>query len=252
MLRRIARVVLPSGLRQFLRANHRQWVFRRAWRRFLSDPARVLHSDDPTLRELVYGWGNDWSAQHAYLAKCVAYALSGTGPILECGSGLSTLLVGAVARTTQREVWTLEHDAAWAGRVSSWLARYQIDSVRMCVEPLTDYGEFAWYTPPLAAMPGRFSLVICDGPPWTTSGGRYGLVPIMRSRLTPGTVILLDDADREEELRSARRWAVELGAPLSIEGANPPHIEMIVSRPAAAVPSGPAALSVQLTHIGEA
>lgn len=72
--------------------------------------------------------------------------------------------------------------------------------------PLKDYGDFCWYDAPLESMPDSFSLVICDGPPGATKGGRYGLVPFMRDRLRSGCVILLDDAEREEERTIAARW----------------------------------------------
>jgi hypothetical protein len=77
-------------------------------------------------------------------------------------------------------------------------------------------------------MPGRFALVVCDGPPYDTKGGRYGLVPRMRERLQPGCVILLDDAYREQERAIARRWKAELGASFTILGATKPYIEMVV------------------------
>ena len=56
----------------------------------------------------------------------------------------------------------------------------------------------------------EFSLVICDGPPASTPGGRYGLLPVMRDKLKAGATILLDDAVREEEQVIANRWAAEL------------------------------------------
>lgn len=35
----------------------------------------------------------------------------------------------------------------------------------------------------------KFSLIICDGPPGGTKGGRSGLVPVMRSKLERSTLI---------------------------------------------------------------
>ena len=78
--------------------------------------------------------------------------------------------------------------------------------MHLCLAPLRSYGEYQWYTPPRDAMPGRFSLVICEGPPGHTPGGRYGLLPVMHDRLAPGTVILLDDAARESEAQMLLKW----------------------------------------------
>jgi hypothetical protein len=58
-------------------------------------------------------------------------------------------------------------------------------------------------------MPPAFQLVICDGPPGETPGGRYGLWPVLGQRLAPGAVILLDDADRPGEEEVLRRWSTE-------------------------------------------
>jgi hypothetical protein len=78
-------------------------------------------------------------------------------------------------------------------------------------------------------MPDNFFLVVCDGPPRRTKGGRYGLVPIMRERLKSGCIILLDDAGRDEELTIAKRWAGELNTPFIIEGKLKPYIKMVVT-----------------------
>ena len=84
--------------------------------------------------------------------------------------------------------------------------------------PLVGYGEFVWYDPPLAQMPDEFSLVICDGPPGTTKGGRYGLLPVLGDRLRAGATILLDDAGRPAEAELIRRWENEAHFKTEIRG----------------------------------
>jgi hypothetical protein len=137
-------------------------------------------------------------------------------------------LVGAIATQRGHNHWALEHTPAWATKVQRYLRRYQLDAVVLCVKPLKDYGDFWWYDAPVVSMPSDFALVVCDGPPYHTQGGRYGLVPLMRERLQPGCVILLDDAGREHELAIARRWEAELDAPFTVLGATKPYIEMTV------------------------
>jgi len=100
--------------------------------------------------------------------------------------------------------------------------------VILCTTPLKDYGDFCWYDAPLASMPASFSLVVCDGPPGATKGGRYGLVPVLGKRLSYGCVIMLDDAAREQELAIARRWEAELDAFLKLRGSRKPYIELTV------------------------
>jgi hypothetical protein len=112
--------------------------------------------------------------------------------------------------------------------VQRYLNRYKIDSVVSSAKPLKDYGDYCWYEVPFESLPVSFSLVVSDGPPSSTKGGRYGLVPIMNGRLKPGCIILLDDAYREAELAIARRWEADLGVSLKIVGSIKPYIEMVV------------------------
>jgi hypothetical protein len=198
-------------------------------KKFIRAPGTCTQPGNPVLNDLVYGWGNEtWSALDEYLAGCVKHALSSPGPILECGSGLSTIVVGAIAQKYGKKLWTLEHRAEWALKLTTYLKKYKIDSVTLNTKPLKDYGEYCWYEPNLRTMPDRFTLVICDGPPGTTKGGRYGLVPVVGNKIKPGCVILLDDAGRKEELAIARKWASELHAPFKILGTAKPYIEMLV------------------------
>ena len=97
--------------------------------------------------------------------------------------------------------------------------------------------------PPLAEMPGQFAMVVCDGPPGTTPGGRYGLLPVMGSSLAPGCQILLDDAAREDEKIIAARWAAHLGTEFVFHGTVKPYAELIV-------PPSPASSPGPLTRRG--
>jgi hypothetical protein len=201
-----------------------------AMRRFAADPEAAAAPGSGLLADLIAGWGNPgWSAQEEYLRVCVTQALRCNGPTLECGSGLTTLLLGVVAQRSGREHWALEHEREWSVRVRRCVARYGLSAVRVNTAPLKHYAGFDWYDPPLAEMPPQFAMVVCDGPPSGTVGGRYGLVPVMRERLRPGCVILLDDAWREDERAVARRWDSELGATHEVVSCKKPYIRMVVT-----------------------
>jgi hypothetical protein len=168
---------------------------------------------------LSYGWGNEgFSAENSFLTAAVRYAAHAHGPVLECGSGLSTVLLSVATRVRQTLVLSLENDLVWANRVRRALRQQGAGSTIVECAPLRNYGAFQWYDADLKRMPAKFSLVVCDGPPGDTPGGRYGLVPVMRDHFAPGCIILLDDAQREAERLTAERWADELGASLVIEG----------------------------------
>ena len=210
-IKKLAKLLLPESLRRLLFVRERRIVFRRSMNRLLSDPHCLTDQKD-VLSDLRYGWGNKlWSASDEYVLACAKHALDCNRAILECGSGLTTLILGAIAQNMGLTVWTLEHNERWAQRIKNYLRDYQIRSVNVMVNPLRDYGPYYWYDPLLEKLPDEFGLVVCDGPPYDTPGGRYGLLPVIGDRLTAGTTILLDDAGRSTEQNIANQWADELG-----------------------------------------
>src|SRR5688500_19610835 len=115
-----------AQLRSLLRRAHRNFVFSRAMKRFLKNPSACRNSESRVMRDLVYGWGNEsWSAHPEYLGACIQFALVVKGPILECGSGLSTVLLAAVAKKRETEDWALEHTPEGAAQVEGELEQYR-------------------------------------------------------------------------------------------------------------------------------
>jgi hypothetical protein len=224
---------IARALERRLGRRYQQFIFWRAMRRFLREVPDKTRFEPDLLAELVYGWGNSWSAQHEYLEAALKHVRETDGPILECGSGLSTILMAAVAQTRGLHIWSLEHEPRWAERVQRYLGKYRFTSVTMCIAPLRSYGDFDWYAlPSLQAIPGRISLVICDGPPGsTTRGGRYGLVPVMLEKLRPDCTILLDDGARQDELTIAARWAQTLHGRREVVGKEKPFIRVLAGQP---------------------
>jgi predicted O-methyltransferase YrrM len=215
MLEKVVPGVIKRAVRGFLQSRQR----RRSLRRIASLRPPSL-PDARTLRELRAGWGNEgFSAKNAYLAEIARLAAATAGPILECGSGASTLLLGALTLHRGVQIWTLENDPEWHALLSRELARQGLTNVHLCLVPLRAFGDFSWYGVAAADLPPEFSLVVCDGPPGTTPGGRYGLLPLLRDRLPVGATILLDDAARPEEQQVLARWAAE--ADLRIEVVQP-------------------------------
>jgi hypothetical protein len=133
-------------------------------------------------------------------------------------------------------VVSLEHEIRYATRVQRYLHKHRLDSVRLCVAPIAAYDEFDWYSlPPPASIAEKFSLVISDGPPETTRGGRYGLVPVMLERLRTGCVILLDDGAREGEQVIAARWAKLLHCVPEYFGTEKPYIRLQAGLPPSSI-----------------
>lgn len=216
--------LLPTSVKQPLRGLHQRMSFERAVRQFKLDPRRSVEQSDGLFDQLVYGWGNSgWSGNREFLQACVTHALSCSGAILECGSGLTTLLLGIVAQSRGLPMWTLEHMPVWADRVQATLDHFRVATVNLRCEPLQDYGAFDWYSAPSVAVPGQFELVVCDGPPASTRGGRYGLGEVMRERLAEDCIILLDDAERADEQAAASEWSHDLGMRCDLRGDSNPY-----------------------------
>lgn len=172
---------------------------------------------DRVLRVLHFGWGNPlYSSSTAYLREVVERCASGHGAIVEAGSGLTTVLIGHVAPADRRIV-AYEHLSGWASRVDRGF-RGRPSPVRRA--ELRDYGEFEWYDvdPP---APSDIALLVCDGPPGSCKGGRYGALGLLHDRLTADAIVLLDDAGRDGERDVLRRWEADFGASVELRGSGP-------------------------------
>lgn len=163
--------------------------------------------------DAIYGWDNErWSADESYLAEAVRLAARARGPILECGSGLTTLLMGAVTVRTGARIHALEGNPEWRERAAGAATRYGMTNITVHLAPMRDFGEFDWYDAPVATLPRDFALVICDGPPASTRGGRSGMLSVMRGNLALDCTVLIDDTNRPAEHDVVQRWMRELGA----------------------------------------
>ena len=213
----ILKKILPTGVRQALKKSAQRYAFEYAFHCIAAMAPEKIPSRK-LLNQLRTGWGNEgWSGRPAYLEEVVKWAMITPGPILECGSGLTTLLLGLYAARRGVPVWTLEDSVDWHERMDAVLSRWHISGVELCLAPLCDYKSFSWYSPPMARMPGQFKLVVCDGPPErTTLGKRYGLLPVMGKRLESGCVILLDDLNTETTDNVVDYWTAERSATTKI------------------------------------
>jgi hypothetical protein len=192
----------------------------------LRDPVEALRTrplDVPVTRkqleDLSRGWANAaYRADLDYLELVCEHATRARSPVLECGSGLTTLLLALTAARLDVPVWTFEHDGTWYHSIRRVLSRFRVPRINLWHVPLVRYGDFAWYEVPLSRLPLRFGLVVCDGPPGSTRGGRRGLIPILGDRLG-GATILVDDAERPSERAMLADWADAFGTDLHVRTA---------------------------------
>jgi hypothetical protein len=217
----MARPAVPEPLKHpALRAVKRRIVDtradarrRRAWPRFAAAVAElraVAPADPPPalLDELRASWGDPDSAPSGLMLAALRAFRVAEGDGVECGSGLSTVVLGSYAEALGRRWWALDQHPPWARRVSGALDRLQLGAARVLDAPLVDYEGYRWYRVP-APLPAAIDFVLCDGPPADREGSglaRYGLVPALGDRFADDVTILLDDAARPGEQEVLARW----------------------------------------------
>ena len=191
-------------------------------RAYLLSGAKRLRREGPTdraLRHLRTGWGNQlYSADLEYLRAVLDHARRTSGPILECGSGLTTIAL--LLLTEPERVWSLEHDARWAEETRRALRAVRVPAAGVVHAPLRSYGEASWYSVP-DGLPPTFDLVVCDGPPGSTPGGRSGIRMGVPERIQHA-VILLDDVARTAERDLAEAFGAD-GWHLSVSPGERPY-----------------------------
>jgi len=137
--------------------------------------------------------------------------------IVEASSGVSTLLSGyCLEQLGAGSVVSLEHEEKYYRLSSAQVRRHGLDSIcRVLHAPLKPYAlngkEWLWYDiDGLADLAAPIDLLVIDGPPQAIQHqARYPALPLLYSRLSPQAVIVLDDADREDETQLIRRWLHE-------------------------------------------
>lgn len=217
--------LIPVKIRRILLKLHHRLL----WPIVLKKYRKAVFENEPIkkslLKKLIYAWGNQgFSAQTDYLESCIHYVKASDGSILECGSGLSTILLGIIAQKKGLKIVSLEHAPAWAQKVNHQLEVLGLNNCTILSQPLIDMGEFSWYDIDKENFPlNSIEVIICDGPPADTKGGRFGLVPVLREYITSGTKILVDDVIREQEQEMIKAWSLLIAFQEERKGEHDPH-----------------------------
>jgi len=140
----------------------------------------------------VSAWALPW-AVHLFLRR----RLSRDAVILELGSGEGTALLVEMFR----EVYTVEHDEQWLGKV---------DDAIYIHAPIVD----GWYSRSAleAGLPKSCDCIIVDGPPGAI--GRWGLTKHLD--LFGRVPLVVDDVHRGPELELALHLAREWDSDISL------------------------------------
>lgn len=133
--------------------------------------------------------------------------------VVECGSGATTLVAARALQVNGAgRLVSLEHDADHAAATREHLVQAGLDGVARVVDaPLVDHdleGEaWRWYDLSAVGPLADVGLVAVDGPPRAVGPlARYPVLPLLEHALAADARLLLDDADRVEEVETVQRW----------------------------------------------
>jgi predicted O-methyltransferase YrrM len=159
--------------------------------------------------ELVRFADNRYTADAMGLALVTMLARKCTGPIIETGSGLSSILMAAASG---QRVYSLEHLEHYAGQTRGWAQEAGTGNLSVCFAPLTDD---LWYDAGQFDLPDKFSLGFCDGPP-RLCGTRMRFFEEFGERCT---IIAVDDIKTDHNYaRAVRKWADDNGREFTLLG----------------------------------
>ena len=149
--------------------------------------------------------------------------------IVECGSGISTLLIGRLLKQAGHgRIYSLEQDADWHRLMTQLVQRAGLDDQVVLLHaplelPLDDAGQDGWYNRSVVeGLIGRvetIDLLIVDGPRSVSEHSRYPALGAFWPRLTEDSLVILDDANRPFERALLERWTHEF--PLEVQPVSP-------------------------------
>ena len=162
-------------------------------------------------------YSEHWSAAADFLELVVDEVITiKPETILECGSGVSTLMLAAACRESGRgRVLSLEHHREYASDLRDIVASYGLQEFATVIDaPLVDMPvngrDYQWYSLD-NLVECDIDMMVIDGPPGRLQkNSRYPALPVLAGRMTSACSIFLDDAGREDERDIVRLWVQEI------------------------------------------
>ena len=159
----------------------------------------------------------DHSASPDLIAHAVSRMLSAPPElVVELGSGSSTVFLAlCLERLGRGKLISIDHDAQFAERTRAMLNEHGLSGhatvLHLPLEKVIIGGrEFLWYAVGDLRPDVPIDFLFIDGPPYHVHPlARYPALPLMLPLLARDATIILDDANRPEELRITAMWRNE-------------------------------------------
>lgn len=133
--------------------------------------------------------------------------------VLELGSGASTVWLGyLLERQRGAKVVSIDHLDHYAAVTRAEIDRHGLDSVvdirvAPLVVPPAEVGDTPWYDASKFDDVDGIDLLVVDGPPQSTGPrARMAAMRVLHERLSPDALVVLDNADRDDEREVLEAW----------------------------------------------
>jgi hypothetical protein len=162
-------------------------------------------SSPEVFNEIFLYYAEPYSMGPKSLSEVYHRCLAAKGPILECGSGISTIIAGIACQRNGQTVHALEHDMEWFTQVRNFVNLWKVRGVALYYAPLQEYpgGDDAnrpmrWYGDGVIDdLPEKFDVAIIDGPP--RMHGRDGVYKLVGDKIKDALWIVDDVEDKGQQ-----------------------------------------------------
>jgi hypothetical protein len=148
--------------------------------------------------------------------------------IIECGSGLSTLIAAyALEKIGCGHIVSLDQSAQWAAITRQKLEEHDLSRyVSVVYAPLSpivlpNKSTVMWYATESLNSYSNIDFLIIDGPTvWSGPEARYPALPFLWNKLANDAVIFVDDSNRVEERVMVTDWLALYSGQIQINSRN--------------------------------
>ncbi len=173
---------------------------------------RILRPDIPL------PFGKEWAILPDFVLKLIDVIKEKNSlKIVECGSGLSTLIFGYLAKEKMvNHIVSLEHNKQFYETTKLDIEAHGLEKyITLIYAPLKQIQinnvQWQWYDLSVANDAiGQIDLLLVDGPPgYLQKHSRYPAIPMLKKFFNQNTTIILDDSIRPDEQEIIERWLLE-------------------------------------------